>query len=67
MEKIQGLSILRDTKGRIKKITLDYKKHEKMIEDILDNLAVERFDESREQMHDWEDIKTELVKKHRLK
>lgn len=67
MKKIKGVKIERTATGAIKSVIFNYKQHGELLEDILDILIVERFKESKEEMHNWEDVKAELNKKHKLK
>lgn len=40
MTRIAGIKILRDRRGKAKQVIIDVKKHEALIEDLLDNLDI---------------------------
>lgn len=61
MAKIAGISFIKDTKGKKKKIVIDIKKHYELVEDLLDHLDV--VDLKDEETIPWEDAKKD-IKKH---
>jgi hypothetical protein len=69
MAKIAGISFIKDTKGKKKKIVIDIKKHYELVEDLLDHLDVVALkDEETIPLEDAKkDIKKYFSKKRKSK
>ena len=61
MEKLAGVKIERDAKGRAKKAIIDLKKHGDFLENFLDHLAIQKAKKGAEFIP-WEKAKKELHK-----
>ncbi len=65
MGKLAGVKYEKDSRGRVKSVTLDMKYHSRFLEDYIDRLKI---DEAKKDatFKDWEEIKTELDALHGL-
>ena len=63
MSKLAGVKFERDTRGRVKKVTLDMKKHSAFLEDYLDHLKIEEAKKDAEFIP-WDDAVKVLDKQH---
>jgi len=63
MSKLAGVKFERDTRGRVKKVTLDMKRHSAFLEDYLDHLQIEEAKKDAEFIP-WDDAVKELDKHH---
>ena len=62
MAKINGISTIKDAKGKATKLVIDLTKRNQLIEDIVDMIDVEQ--RKNEETIPWEDVKKVLHKKH---
>ena len=65
MEKIAGIKIERDSKGKPKKVTFDMKYHALFVEDYLDNLPIESRKDG--EFSPLDEVKARLDKKFNAK
>lgn len=61
MAKIAGISFIKDSKGKKKKIVIDIKKHYELVEDLLDHLDVVALKD--EETIPWEEVEKILDKR----
>ncbi|MGB3617829.1 MAG: hypothetical protein WBA12_06895 [Catalinimonas sp.] len=61
--KAKGVKIERDARGQLRRVTIDVKKHPRMVEDFLDNLVADEAIEE-DDFVPWEDVRDKLEKKH---
>lgn len=65
MSKLTGIKFEKDLNGKVRKVTLDMKYHSQFIEDYIDHLKIEKAKKDADFIA-WEDVKTELDKKHEI-
>ncbi|MBC7893270.1 MAG: hypothetical protein H7Y12_13725 [Sphingobacteriaceae bacterium] len=62
MTATEGISIEKDDKGRVRRITVDAAIRPDLVEDILDGLRAEKA--SHDERYEWEEVRRELDAKH---
>jgi hypothetical protein len=65
MEKIAGIKMERDEKGKLQKVTFDMKYHAQFVEDYLDNLLIESRKSGK--FSPIDEVKARLDKKFKAK
>jgi len=65
MSKLAGIKFEKDSKGRVKSVTFDLKRHAAFLEDYLDHLLIEDAKKDAEFIP-WEEAVKELHKHHHL-
>jgi hypothetical protein len=65
MNRVPGVKIERDAKGKASKVIFDLKQHRKFIEDYLDHLAIQSAKDEPSIL--WTDALEILDKKHGIK
>lgn len=64
MARVSGIKILRDRKGKAKQVIIDVKKHEALVEDLLDSLDIKLTED--EDLIPADTVFKRLDKKHGL-